>query len=293
MPAPNTPVPAGGAQAPIPVVDEAAAALVRDSYAANTRMAYAGALRALETWLGDTPLSDASLANYLGFLDSAGAAPATARMVVAAVKARSKLDSSPSPVGGAATLALKGFARGGRSDRGRGQAPALTADQIADIANAASPRDKALVLVMFQACLRRSEASRLVWGDITPAVMGDAYRVRVRRSKTNQDGKPDNRLVKGHAAKALDAIRPGSPDDAAPVFGLSAASVGRCFKAAAAKVGITATAHSLRVAYASELTRRGASTTMIMRAGGWRTAEMVSHYASGILAEENATARFL
>ena len=274
-----------------PAVGEAAAALVRDCYAPNTRRAYAGALRTLDEWLGDTPLTDVSLADYLGELHAVGASPSTARMVVAAVKARSKFDSTPNLVGPATNLAMRGFARRGRF--GRGQAPALTADEIADIANVASALDRALVLVMFQACLRRSEAAGLVWGDITSAAIGDAYRVRVRRSKTNRNGKPDHRLVKGHAAKALEAIRPDTPDEADSVFGLSAGSIGRRFKAAAAKAGHKATAHSLRVAYASELTRRGASTTEIMRAGGWRTAEMVGHYASGVLAEENATAKYL
>ena len=53
------------------------------------------------------------------------------------------------------------------------------------------------------------------------------------------------------------------------------------------------TAHSGRIGLASELTRRGASTTDVMMAGNWRTASMVAHYSAGATAEHGAVARYL
>ena len=89
------------------------------------------------------------------------------------------------------------------------------------------------------------------------------------------------------------AIRPDVVDPAASVFGLSGQFIVRRFSAAAKRAGYRATAHSARVTYASELTRLGASTNEVMRAGAWKTARMVAHYSAGVGAEDNATAKYL
>ena len=44
---------------------------------------------------------------------------------------------------------------------------------------------------------------------------------------------------------------------------------------------------------ASELTRRGASVTETMLAGGWKTARMVARYSVGATAERGAVAKYL
>ena len=56
--------------------------------------------------------------------------------------------------------------------------------------------------------------------------------------------------------------------------------VGLRFQASALAAGVEArvTAPSARVGLASELTRRGASTTDVMLAGNWKTSRMVAHY---------------
>ena len=267
--------------------------LIRDSTSANTRRAYASALARLDASLDARPPDDAGIAEYLGTLDAAGKSPATASMVIAAVRFRAKLAGLPNPVGPIADRAHKGFRRAGHNERGRGQAPALDLDAIREIAGQCTPLDRAIVLTMFQACLRRSEAAALKWRDVEPAATPGALRITVRASKTNQEGAPDVRLVKNGAARALLAIRPDDVDPAASVFGLSGQSIGRRFSAAAKRAGYRATAHSARVTYASELTRLGASTTEVMRAGAWKTARMVAHYSAGVAAEDNATAKYL
>ena len=50
--------------------------------------------------------------------------------------------------------------------------------------------------------------------------------------------------------------------------------------------------HSGRRWLASELVRRGASTTAAPAAGGWRSPSMVARYASGVDIEDGAIARF-
>ena len=138
----------------------------------------------------------------------------------------------------------------------------------------------------------------LEWRDIEPAPNTPGaflIRVRVRRSKTDQEGaETDIRMVKGAAAQALDALRPANAAPAGRVFGLNGQSIGRRFAAAARAAGIeSVTAHSGRVGHASELTARGASTTEVMLSGGWKTARMVAHYAAGGRAERGAVAKYL
>ena len=153
--------------------------------------------------------------------------------------------------------------------------------------------------VLFQGGLRRNEAAAITWGDVSEATTEDGLLLAIRQSKTNQEGDAaDVRYLKGGAARALRALRAerGAAGIDTPVFGgLSAASLGRRFTAAAAAAGIERrlTAHSGRVGLASELTARGASTTETMLAGNWKTARMVAHYAAGATAERGAVAKYL
>ena len=299
---------------PAPVaVSDATLNLFQDSVALNTRRAYAAALRRLDAWLDGQQLTDAALADYLGQLDAQGRAPSTANAVVAAARFRSRLAGQPTPAGPLTERALRGFHRQGRTERGRGQSAALTYDDVLTMqAKADEPRkrgrgretamqaasrgrvDRALIGVLFQGGLRRSEAAALLWRDVQPGSEPGTLLIRVRRSKTNQDGADtDTRLVKNGTTAALDAIR-GADD--APVFGgLSPQSINNRVRSLASHAGLDAsriTAHSARIGLASELTRRGESTTETMLAGNWKTSRMVAHYAAGAKAERGAVAKY-
>ena len=68
--------------------------------------------------------------------------------------------------------------------------------------------DKAIVAVLFQGGLRRSEAAALRWGDVQDAADGRGIVVYVRRSKTDQDGTAaDVRYLKNGCAAALRQLR--------------------------------------------------------------------------------------
>ena len=158
--------------------------------------------------------------------------------------------------------------------------------------------DAAIVAVLFQAGLRRCEAEALVWADIEDAADGEGVLIHVRASKSNQEGAAaDTRYVKGGFAAALRRLRDESDPGWAnrPVFALSGQQIGRRFGATAKAAGIPGriTAHSGRVGLASELTRRGASVTETMLAGGWKTARMVARYSAGATAERGAVAKYL
>ena len=176
-----------------------------------------------------------------------------------------------------------------RQAAGRGQADPLTADDVAAImATASIPRrtgrgmeseaaaadrgatDRALVAVLFQGGLRRSEAAALRWADVQDAADGRGIVVYVRRSKTDQDGTAaDVRYLKRGCAAALRQLRDRltvqrsglRPDGTAQVLGgINGQSIARRLTAAASAAGIEGriTGHSGRVGLAVELTRRGA-----------------------------------
>ena len=304
------PDPAG----PLAVATPTTRRLADASLSRNTRRAYAGALRRVDAWRGPAPLTDALLAAYLGAIFEAGRAPATAALVVAAVRFRAKLAGQPAPAGEATARVLGGFRRTA-ADRGRGQAAPLRADGLAAIlATAERPRtdgrgvestttaqrrgrlDAVIAGLLFMGGLRRSEVAALRWADVTDARDGDGVLLTVRTSKTNQEGDAaDVRYLKNGAAKAIRTLRAA---DAAPtdrVIGLSPLQIQRRFTAAARAAGIEArvTAHSGRVGLASELTARGASTTEVMLAGNWKTARMVAHYSAGATAERGAVQKYL
>ena len=67
--------------------------------------------------------------------------------------------------------------------------------------------------------------------------------------------------------------------------------VNRRVKVLAAALGIEGVSSHSGRGLASELVRRGASTTAVQAAGGWRSAAMVARYASAVAVEDGAVAR--
>ena len=285
------------------------------SISANTRAAYTSALAGFDRT--GAPETDAGIAACIGALYDAGRAASSAAMMVAALRFRARLNGRPSPTGPAVERALAGFRRQAR-DRGRGQAPAMTADDLAAIvATARQPRqsrngrglesaavadrrgtvDVAIAGLAFHAGLRRSEIGQVRAADVAPAAsVPGAVLVAVRRSKTNQDGSAaDVRMVKNGPAGAIRTLIEQAPAPDARLIPISGPMVARRLQAAADAAGIDRrlTGHSGRVGLASELTARGASTADVMLAGGWKTSRMVAHYAAGATAERGAVARFL
>ena len=276
-----------------------AAELALEARARSTRVSYRIAIERLEEFLGCRPLTDDSLSEHVEALAIEGMAPATIAQACAAAAFFARAAGLPSPRGTMTADALR-IVRRDHSDRGRGQARPISADDVTRIINTSRAvgrdQDAAIAGLLFQGALRRSEVAALEWRDIESAPnMPGALLIRVRTKKTDQTGEEtDIRLVKSSAAAALSAIRPENVDPRARVFGINGQSVGRRFAAAARAAGIAGvTAHSGRVGHASELTARGATTTEVMLSGGWKTARMVAHYSAGARAERGAVAKYL
>ena len=199
-----------------------------------------GSAGAARCRVGGGTLNDEALAAYIGTLETDGRSPASAATAVAAAKFRARFNQQPSPAGRLTEAALKGMRRrAARKPRPRGQATGITlAEAQTMLAVAPNPRprgrggqesrgqavrrgqvDAAIVALLFQAGLRRSEAARLTWGDIRDAEDSDGILIDVRFSKSNQEGDADVRFVKGRFRSsdpevthpnATDATRPGS-----------------------------------------------------------------------------------
>ena len=190
---------------------------------------------------------------------------------------------------------MRGF---GRQAAGAGavtrQARGLTAEAVAAIrgafgdpgrTSARAARDLALVSVMSEAGLRRSEAAALRWADVTPEADGSG-RLTVRRSKTDPAAAGAVVALTARAMADLDqlaaqlAAQQGARDPAAPVFGLSDRQIARRIAAAAKAAGLGDgfSGHSGRVGMAQRMTRHGAPAAAVMRQGRWATVRMVARY---------------
>ena len=322
---------------PVALRRESASAsrLMRDSLAPSTYRNYTSALRLFRRWIcrknkellqsGDQFLleeNDAALALYLGELDSPsdGNQPyslAKAQMAVAAAKAASI------PVGDLTAKALRGFARSGRSERGRGQSFGFTPQHIADMialtksAEWRTPRhrrhnvwekpdeavaravmDAALLLVAYQGALRRSELVALKWDDLKEASDGVGLLLTVRKSKTNQTGQVDVRYLKDPAVNILREWQMLQRSGEDRVFPMTDRTANSHIQALARGIGLDVerlgiTSHSCRVGVAQALIRAGASEVQVAHAGSWKSSAMVVHYSQAIRAENGAVAQFL
>ena len=278
--------------------------LVAASISENTRIAYTGALRRLDQALAGEPLTEAALAEHLADLHDAGASPATAGQVVAAVKFRCKLAGRPVPTGPATARVLAGIRRSG-SDRGRGQVAGVRWDQAdcaatlaTDKADLAGLRDGALLAIMSDAMLRVSEAAALNVDDVGEST------ITVRRSKTDQEAAGALLYLGPSTTARITAWREAAGIEEGPLFRrvgkggrvlgrLTARSVRNIVAARARAAGVSGrvSGHSLRVGSAQSLASAGAGLAEMQVAGRWASSSMPARYARGELAGRGAVAR--
>ena len=197
---------------------------------------------------------------------------------------------------------MKGWGR--RLSNPQRQSGALTADVLAVIRlTAVHPRkrgrgfetpeqaaerarfDVALVAVLSDAGLRRSEAAALTWGDVQRWDDGSG-RVTVVRSKTDAEAAGAVVAITPAAMEALSALRPAGVGGEARVFGLSESQIARRVKAIARAAGLADweffSGHSGRVGMARRMAQNGAPTHEIERQGRWKQGGgMVGRYTRG------------
>ena len=143
----------------------------------------------------------------------------------------------------------------------------------------------ALVAVLSDAGLRRSEAAALTWGDVQRWDDGSG-RITVVRSKTDVEAQGATVAITPAAVQALDAMRPAGVGGGVRVFGRSESQIARRVKAIAKAAGLSDwelfSGHSGRVGMARRMAQNGAPTHEIERQGRWKQGGgMVGRYTRG------------
>ena len=145
-----------------------------------------------------------------------------------------------------------------RKGRGRGME---TRQAVADRARI----DRALLLTMIEAGLRRTEVADLVWGDITTLPDGSGL-VRVPPGRTGVAGVEV--AIAEDCVQALFYIRPEGVDGGECVFGLSGSQINRRLKAMCTAAGIDSdniSSRTPRITMVTLMQARGAPIDMIHR----------------------------
>ena len=274
----------------------------------NTNRVYGTQWRLFDEWCAEVglvplPAEPLTVARYLAARAGSGASIATLRLAASAITKAHEWAGHESPCKDRGVRAsLKGWGR--RLAKPQRQAGALTADVLAVIRlTAVQPRlrgrgfetaeqaaergkfDVALVAVLSDAGLRRSEASSLTWGDVQ-RWDDDSGRITVIQSKTDVEAQGATVAITPAAMNALDAIRPAAVGGEVKVFGLSESQIARRVKVIAKAAGLTDweffSGHSGRVGMARRMAQNGAPTHEIERQGRWKQGGgMVGRYTRG------------
>jgi len=276
------------------------------SKAPRTIRAYIADLRHFEVWCREharqsLPAPSEVIADYISSLAEAGSAAATISRRLSAISQAHKMAGLESPTG---SQLVKMTAAGIRRTLGTAphQARPILVDDLKAML-AALPddlrglRDRTLLLIGFAGGFRRSELVGLDVDDVKEEAEG--LRVRIRRSKTDQEGLGrEIGIVRGRhpltdPVAALTAWREAAAITDGPIFRevdrgdrvgsdrLSDRAVARIVKIAAERVGIdptTVSGHSLRAGLATSAAAAGAPERTIMRTTGHRSEAMVRKY---------------
>ncbi len=297
-------------QDPLPAFAPAevdAARRYRDaSRAASTRAKYAADWRAFSAWCrarghAALPAHPGAVAVFLSAEADRGCAPSTLGRVLAAIGHHHRLAGQVAPHkadGGTVILdVLAGIRRSHRTPPARKAAAdsyvvhavlrAIDGDTLADL------RDRALVAFGMASALRRSELVALRVADLERGP--DGLRVRVGRSKTDQEGRgvviavPDGRRLNPVAHLEAWLARAGVSEG--PVFrslvngrvgrALTAQSVSLIVKRHAAAAGYPAAdfaAHSLRAGFLTSAAAAGASIWKMREVSRHKSVQVLSDY---------------
>lgn len=279
--------------------------LLQSSIADSTLKRYQRLSRELEAWLSGQILTDGLLADYITELHAEGKSPATIAQVVAAAKWLAK-NHGIGIVGEITSKTLAGIRREGK-ERGKGQVDGVEREDMLRVVTLAEAdktiaglRDAALIRLMGDCLLRISEAVAVNVGDLHKKTL------RIRSSKTDQEGRGEVLYVGGPTQKLIDRYCTRAGIEGGALFRrirrgdhvqsgrLTTVSARRIIQARAQAAGVEGfiSGHSLRVGSAVSLAQAGASVVDMQNAGRWKSPQMPAHYAKAELAERGAVARF-
>lgn len=281
---------------------EAALQRLEGAYSHLTVLAYGSDFRNFADWCRTKrrsflPATPETVGRYLDAI-SVDLKPATLRRRTAAIRKIHRLTRHVDPTDDeVVVLALRRARRTkpGRQRQALGLASPLRERLVAACGNNLTGlRDAAMISIGYDTLCRRSELVALRSEDIEPRPSGGAN-ILVRRAKNDPDGMGRVAAISAASLARLQVwlsaagIKEGPLFR--PVFGntvksryLSPIVVPRVIKAAARRAEIDVekieelSGHSMRVGAAQDLNRRGFDLLTIMKAGGWRSANVVARY---------------
>ena len=288
-----------------------------DSRSPNTTRSYASQWRGWEAWCVKRsrqamPAHPADIRDYLAIRAGEGVSLSTLRMIRSAIRAAHIADQLPDPTADPRVrIRLAALAR--RHGRAQRQAAPLTHEDLALVQSVArrSARqlqrrpesyqalldarrdefDVALIALMRECLLRRSEAATITWGDLTLAPDGSG-RLLVAKSKTDQGSEGATLYVSRSTMRLLyAALQLGSDDET--VFGIGAGRISQRISAAAERAGLAGrySGHSPRVGMAVDLAVE-CDLPLLMQAGRWSSPAMPARYTRNQRAAHGGVAQW-
>jgi len=272
------------------------------AYAPSTMRSYRADVEAFEAWCANQGIFPfpAEVETVCRFLEDQGRimAPSTVRRRLYAIRKVHRLLRLPDPTHDEdINLALRRVRRG-RAVRPK-QAKGLTRDYLDRFLETQPDtlcglRNRAMLSVGYELLTRRSELVALRNDDLEERSDG-TFRVLIRRSKADPYGEGRIAFTSQRTADLLRAwLGLRGPDFDwlfCPVYrskpvdrGLSTTTVKRLVKQAAERAGLDPaevsefSGHSMRVGAAQDLLKRGFGTAAIMRAGGWKSTNVLVRY---------------
>ncbi len=252
---------------------------------------------------------DHPVENRQGVFIRRGLRPASVLQALWAINVRHSLASQPEPGHSPIVRTAIAGIRRRKAHRQKQQAP-LTIEHISAIpfgSDLKSRRDKALLLVGFAGCFRRSELVALNVEDFEQSPYG--LRVYLAQSKTDSEANgawidilratvatsscPVAALQQWLSAAKIESgpVFRRLTRGAAPKIGerLSAVSVDATVKWAAAQLGLPAAqygGHSLRAGKATYLSNMNKPPALVAKHGRWKSMDMVVRYYRNAVAAE-------
>ena len=265
------------------------------------------------------PADPETVALFIYVQGIGGKKPNTLRGYASSIAAERRSAKYDSPCKDKVALVIKGFVnRAKEAGLREKRARPLTAEDLEQIrATACNQRttergverftnarrrglvDIALISVMRDALLRRSEAAEVRWKHIAIEPDGSG-RLTIPWSKTDQGGEGVVLYLGPPTMKALDLIRPRQqllPEEEKDegeekVFGLKpATSSERIAAAVAAGLGEGYTGHSCRVGMAVDLAEADATMAQLQAVGRWKSSQTVARYVGAQFAGRSVVAQ--
>ena len=242
----------------------------------------------------------------------------TLRGYASSIAAKHRSAGKDSPCNDRVAMVIKGFVnRAKEAGQREKRAQPLTAEDLEKIRDTACiPRktdrgmerpsnarrrglvDIALISVMRDALLRRSEAAEVRWERIATEPDGSG-RLTIPWSKTDQQGEGVVLYLGPPTMKALDRIRPRQKQmlerdkDEKGLFRLKAAAISERIAAAALAAGLGEgySGHSCRVGMAVDLADAGATMAQLQAVGRWKSSQTVARYVGSQFAGRSVVAQ--